>query len=249
MWDLDIQPQTESWHTWRHRNIYTAAIKSTGAPIDFISETDDFLVYPFLVAPAYQMVNPELVKKWRDYVEKGGHLILSCRTAREDTNGHFFEAKWASPISNLIGADLEFFDMLLRDGSATVKANGNSFAWNCWGDVLTPAPGTEVLATYADQFYAGKAAAIARPLGKGSVTYIGVETKDGKLERQVVRSVYRRAGVSIEDLPKGVYMEWRDGFYVAVNYTNETVTLPIPAGSNILVGENPLRPGQALVWM
>ena len=36
MWDLDIQKQTELWDTWRNRNNYTSAVKSTGAPMDFV---------------------------------------------------------------------------------------------------------------------------------------------------------------------------------------------------------------------
>jgi beta-galactosidase GanA len=105
MWDLDIQPQSESWDTWRHRNIYAAAIKSTGAPLDFIAESDDFSRYPFIVAPAYQIVSPDLVNKWQDFVEKGGHLILSCRSGMKNGDGHFFEGKWAAPISVRSRAD------------------------------------------------------------------------------------------------------------------------------------------------
>jgi beta-galactosidase len=51
-----------------------------------------------------------------------------------------------------------------------------------------------------------------------------------------VRKVYARAKGAIEDLPKSVFIEWRDGFYVGVNYTNEAINLPIPQGSKILVG-------------
>ena len=66
-------------------------------------------------------------------------------------------------------------------------------------------------------------------LGKGTVTFIGVASKDGLLERQIVRRVYEKAGVKIEDLPKGVFMEWRDGFFVAVNYTDNNFKIPVPA--------------------
>lgn len=248
MWDLDIQPQSESWNTWRHRNLYTTAVKSAGAPVDFISADDDFSAYPFLVAPAYQMVTPELVAKWRAYAEAGGHLILSCRTGQKNELGHFFEAGWAAPVVPLIGARVDFFDMLLPDGQAAVRAGSTDFAWNVWGDVLSPEAGTEMLATYADQFYAGQAAAVTRRLGKGTVTYIGVESKDGLLERELVRDVYRRAGVAIENLPRGIYLEWRDGFFVAVNYSGESVNLPIPATAKILIGAPPLTPGQCVVW-
>ena len=44
--------------------------------------------------------------------------------------------------------------------------------------------GTEVVAGY-DQFYAGKAAVVKRKLGKGTVTYIGVDTDDLRLEKDI----------------------------------------------------------------
>lgn len=248
LWDLENQKQTEFWSTWRHRTTYTSAVKSTGAPMDFITEEDDFSAYPFIVAPAYQLIDQKLVEKWTKYVENGGNLILSCRTGQKDRNGHFFEAKWNAPIVPLIGADVEFFDMLVEDVNGTITAGTNTYKWNTWADVLNPKQGTEVLATYADQFYKGKAAAVTRKLGKGTITYIGAESKDGNLERQVVRTIYERAKVAIEDLPKGVFIEWRDGFYVGVNYTNEAINLPIPKGSKILVGQNPLQPAQAVIW-
>jgi beta-galactosidase len=68
------------------------------------------------------------------------------------------------------------------------------------------------------------------------------------LEREIVRWVYEKAGVKIEDLPNGVFMEWRDGFFVAVNYTDQDFKLPVPGNSRILVGNNPLKPAQAIVW-
>ena len=248
MWDLNIQKQTYLWDTWRNRNNYTSIIKSTGAPIDFISETDDFSSYPFMVAPAYQMIDTQLVKKWTEYAKDGGHLILTCRTGQKDKNGHFFESTLAAPISSLIGADHEFFDMLLPDGKGVVEAGKKSYEWNSWSEILLPHTDTKILATYGNQFYKGKAAVTSHKLGKGSVTFIGVSTKNGQLEREIVRGVYKNAGVQIEDFPKGIYVEWRDGLFVGVNYTDSTFNMPIPENSHILVGENPLRPAKAVVW-
>lgn len=248
MWDLDIQKQTLLWNTWKHRNNYTSAVKSAGAPMDFISEQDDFTDYPFLIAPAYQLADSALVQKWKNYAKQGGHLILTCRTAQKDRNGHFYEAGWAAPIRTLIGADIDFFDMLVPDTFGTIQSGNNRFLWNTWGEVLSPHSGTEVLATYGDQFYKGKAVVITRTAGKGSVTFIGAASADGLLERHIVRTVYERAGVSIEDLPRGVYQEWRDGFFVAVNYTDHPFQVHIPPGSAILTGSNPLQPASVVIW-
>jgi beta-galactosidase len=248
LWDLEIQPQTVSWSSWRHRNIYAAAIKSTGASLDFIGPDDDFAAYPFLVAPAWGMVSPPLAAKFRAYAEGGGHLVFSCRSGAKNELGHFHEAPWAAPLAALSGATVDFFDMLLPDGRGRVRAGSREYPWHVWADVLSPLPGSEALATYADQFYAGKAAAVTRRLGKGSVTYIGVESEEGALERELLRGVYARAGVAIDDLPRGVYLEWRAGFRIGVNYGNEAVSLPIPAGREPLLGALPLQPGAFVVW-
>jgi beta-galactosidase len=60
--------------------------------------------------------------------------------------------------------------------------------------------------------------------------------------------VYRRAGVAIEDLPNGVFLEWRDGLYVAVNYSPAAVLLTVPPGASVLHGRTPLPPAAVLVW-
>lgn len=248
MWDLDIQKQTNLWNTWNNRNRYSSIIKTTGAPMDFIAETDDFSKYPFMIAPAYQLVDKKLVKKWEEYVKNGGHLILTCRTGQKNKRGHFFEGDIAEPISSLIGAKHEFQDMLLKDTDGSIKYEKRDYKWNCWGEILKPLKGTEVLAAYADQFYKGKAAVVRKKHGKGTVTFIGVSTKSGELEREVVRTVYVKAGAEIMNLPKGVYVDWRDGLYVGVNYSGVKEKLNIPEDAEILIGKNPLEPANVIVW-
>jgi beta-galactosidase len=248
MWDLEIHKQTALWDTWDHRFKLMAAAKSLGAPVDYIGENDDFSGYPFLIAPAYQLVDAALVEKWQRYAESGGHLILTCRTGQKDKNGQLFEAPWAGIIALLIRADVEMFDCLLSDGRGRVRMDGAGYEWNRWADVLKPYPGTETSALYADQFYAGKAAVTTRKLGRGTATYIGVDTLDGKLERNVLRTIYTRAKADIENYPPGVYVEWRDGFFVAVNYSSSAFTVPIRPGSTLIIGSNPLLPAGVLVW-
>src|ERR1700733_1009277 len=91
---------------------YYRALKSLMAPVDVITGDRDFSNYPFVIAPAYQLVDPALVRSWTDYVNKGGHLILTCRTAQKDPHGHLWEGKWADPITGLIGAQIPFYDLL-----------------------------------------------------------------------------------------------------------------------------------------
>ena len=248
LWNIDNQKQTGLWDTWGHMFRYLEIVKSFGAPLDFVSEAQDFSAYPFLVAPAYQLIDEELVGKWARYAEAGGHLVLTARTGQKRRNGQLWEGRWAEPIYRLIGAEVSFFDLLLDDGRGEVTMNSTRHQWNVWADVLKPLEGTESLAKYSNQFYAGQTAVTYRRLGKGSVTYLGVQTKDGRLERDVLREVYRRAGVATQDYPPGVYVDWRDGFWVAVNYSSAPADIDVPRGAEVSAGARPLKPADVLVW-
>lgn len=248
LWDLENQKQSADWNTWTLRNNYTAGVKSAAAPMDFISESANFNQYPFIVAPAYALISDSLVAKWIAYVKAGGHLILSCRSGQKNKSGQFLESALGASIQELIGASIDFTDMLVAPEKGVVKMGNQKFTWNTWSEILRPFAGTQTIAFYANQYYKGKAAAIKRKLGKGTVTYIGVVTQEGDLEKQIIRSVYTEAGIAIENLPKGVFIEWRDGFYVGVNYIQNEIRLPMPKKSKILIGTQPLKQGQALVW-
>jgi beta-galactosidase len=175
-----------------------------------------------IIAVAYQLVDNELIEKWKKYVEKGGNLILTCRTAHKNKNGHFFETKLSSNIASLIGAQLQFFDMLPSNVFGTIKSEKEEkeFKWNCWGEIFKILDeNVEILASFSDQFYSGSPTCFTRRFGLGSITYIGVYSHDGSLERNIVRQIYQRSGIETEDLPPGVFLEFRDGFYVGVNYS------------------------------
>lgn len=247
-WTIDRQKQTWQWNAWNYPVKFLEMTKALGAPTAVIDESVDLSGYKFLIVPAYELADAALVKKWEHYVLNGGHLIITCRTATKDRNGHFWEGPIAAPLSSLIGAQVKAVDMLSASNNGDVLMRGAHYKWNNWADLLAPEKGTEVLATYDNQFYKGTAAVIKRKAGKGTVTYIGVDTDDSNLEKEVLRSVYQEGGASTEDYPKGVYVYWRDGFHIAVNYSSENYTMNLPAKARIHVGEQELKPAGVLVW-
>ena len=247
-WDIDNHKQNVRWDTYQHLMKNYRALKRVGAPVDVITEDKDFSKYPFVIAPAYQLVDEKLVQRWTDYATNGGNLILTCRTGQKDRRGWLWEGPWAMPILNLIGAEIPMYDTLPAPVVGKVSAGNNNYDWVSWGDILEPNAGTDVIATYADQFYAGKPAAITRKLGKGTVTYIGVDTVDGNLEAALIRGVFTRAGVAVEDYPDGFLVDWRDGFWVATNFTENTVPIRAPADAKLLVGERQVVPAGVAIW-
>ena len=247
-WDIDNHKQNVRWDTMGHALKYYRALKELGCPTDVITEDKDFGAYPFLVVPADQLVDAALVGRWKAYAENGGHLIVTCRTGQKDRRGHLWEGPWAEPILGLIGAKIRFYDTLPAPNVGHVAAGGRIFPWVSWGEVLAPAPGTVPLAQYADQYYAGGLAAVTRSLGRGSVTYIGVDSEDGSLEAALVRGVFARAQVPVENYDDGFLVDWRDGFWVATNFTEKNEHAPIPPGARIFSGGPILGPAGVAVW-
>jgi beta-galactosidase len=247
---LDNHTQTARWDSMGHLLKYQRALQSLGAPVDVVGEERALEGYPFAIAPAYQLVDAALVARWRRYAERGGRLILSLRTGLEDRSGHFWEGPWAAPILDLIGARVASYDVLPapRTGHVQSALSPASHEWGVWSEVLKPGPEASVLARHADQFYAGEAAAVTRKLGKGSVTYVGVETLSGELEKEIVRHVMRDAGVAVEDYPDQLFVDWRDGFWIASNFSSVEQAAPIPAGVRPLVGEPRLPPAGVAIW-
>lgn len=247
-WELDNHKQNKDWDTYEHVLKYYRALKRAGAPVDVITEDKDFSAYPFLIAPAYQMLDAQLVARWKAYVEAGGHLILTCRTGQKDRRGHLWEGPWAMPVLDLIGAKIKFYDTLPAPNVAHVKARDQTHEWFTWGDVLDPQPGTQTLATYTDQYYAGGVAATTRALGKGTVTYVGVDSVTGDLEAQLVSDVLRKAGAKPEQFADGFSVDFRDGLWIATNFTEKTQQAPIPAGKRAVIGSADVPIAGVTVW-
>jgi beta-galactosidase len=247
-WDTDNHKQNIAWNTYGHYLKVYNAFKRAGAPVDVVTEGAGWEKYPFVVAPAYQLVDEKLVARWRAYVEGGGNLVLTCRTGQKDRRGWLWEGAWAEPVLDLIGAKVAFYDTLPAPNVGHVKTSeGGNYAWVSWGEILEPGAGTTVVATHGDQYYAGRPAAVTRKLGKGTVTYIGVDSTDGGLEAELVRGAMERAGVKPERYDEGFMVDWREGFWVATNFTDKAQGAPV-GGGKVIFGAAEVPPAGVTVW-
>ena len=247
-WSIDRQKQNATWNTFAHVDKYYRTLKSYAAPVDFISEEKDFSQYPVMIVPAYQLADKELVARWKKYVEEGGNLVLTCRTAQKDRFGRLPEAPFGSMIDELTGNHMEFYDLLLPQDPGQVKMDGKVYTWNTWGEILQPGASNEVWATYTNEFYEGKPAVTFRKLGKGSVTYIGVDSSDGALERQVLDKLYSRLQIEVMNLPYGVTMEYRNGLGIVLNYSDQPYQFTLPQGAKVLIGTPNIATAGVLVF-
>lgn len=248
-WSMGRQGQTSQWNTMQFFQKYLETVKSFGAPADVVYENDDLTSYAVVIAPAFELVDDKLIDKWTDYVKNGGNLVLTLRTGVKDRNGHLFVGGWGKSIYSLIDANIDDFDQLLPSSKGTIKGFEKEYYWNNWGDLVNANNYKNVLATYSNQFYAGKAAVVTNKIGKGTVTYIGVDTDDAQLEKEVLRKVYNQANITTENYPEGVYLKWHDGFWTAVNYSSDNYEIKkIGTKAKLLIGSKIVEPGGVTVW-
>lgn len=247
-WSIERQKQNSTWNTLGHIEKYYRTLKSFGAPVDFVGENADLKDYPVVIVPAYQMADKALTDRWLDYVRKGGNLVVTCRTAQKDRFGRLPQTAFGAMLRPLTGDSIEFYDLLLPDDPGYINMDGQTYRWNTWGEILSPAPESEVWATYDREFYGGKPAVTFRRLGKGTVTYVGVDSNGGQLEHDILKKLYARLGINVLDLPYGVTMDCRDGLGIVLNYGDKPYTFALPSGAKTLIGSTEIPTAGVLVY-
>jgi len=245
---INLNRQTTEWNTEGHFLKYYKAAKSFGAPVDFVRDTTNFANYPLLIVPAYEMIDQAMIDKLTKYAENGGNLVMSCRTGIMDRDGHLWEAKFYQPMWKLFGAEVQSYDLLMPHSPDKIKFNNQEFVWTSWGDLLKPFAATETWGTFEGDFYAGTSAIVHHKLGKGTVTYIGVDSKEGELEKQVLAKLCKQQGIQVENYPQGIMVEYRDGYGIAMNYADKVYEMNLPANAKILIGSKSIKTGDVLVW-
>ena len=178
----------------------------------------------------------------------GGNLVLTCRTAHKDRYGRLPERPFGSMINELTGNEMDFYDLLLPEEPGKLVMDGKEYTWNTWGEILIPGKDSKTWATYKDEFYAGRPAITTRKLGKGTITYVGVDSTDGELEKDVLKKLYALLQIPVMDLPYGVTMEYRNGMGIVLNYGDKPYSFELPKETKVLIGETTIPTAGVLVF-
>ncbi len=248
-WELNKRKQSNQWNTERHVRSYYSILKRFGCPVDIIDENKDFSKYPFLVVPAYIMMDTPLVEKLTKYAENGGNLIISIRSGYMNKNAQLYEKKFGGLLYDLVGAkQMKFFDMLPSGHFNKIEMDNKSYDWSVWAEIFEPKNDTQVWAKHSGDFYPNEAVVLHRKLGKGTVTYIGAETKNYALEKSVMQKVFKLANTDILDLPEGVTMEYRDGFGIILNYSDKPFKANFLKDKKFIIGSEKIPTAQVSIF-
>lgn len=185
---------------WMYDTLYHMNVEC-----DFIwPESENLEQYKAIVVPALYAAPDELLIRLKQYVENGGTLIASFKTAFANENVKVSHEVQPHILSNCFGVHYDQFTFPKNVGltgevilkKTDQKGNAHPAA-NVFMELLV-SEGAEVLASYEHYNWKDYAAITRNHYGKGQAVYIGCMTDEETL-KSVYKAVLPEAGVEIPE--------------------------------------------------
>lgn len=185
---------------WMYDTLYHMNVEC-----DFIwPESENLDQYKAIVVPALYAAPDELLIRLNQYVENGGTLIASFKTAFANENVKVSHEVQPHILSNCFGVHYDQFTFPKNVGltgevipeKPDQKGNAHPAA-NVFMELLV-SEGAEVLASYEHYNWKDYAAITRNHYGKGQAVYIGCMTDEETL-KSVYKAVLPEAGVEIPE--------------------------------------------------
>lgn len=185
---------------WMYDTLYHMNIEC-----DFIwPESENLDQYKAIIVPALYAAPDELLIRLKQYVENGGTLIASFKTAFANENVKVSHEVQPHILSNCFGVHYDQFTFPKNVGltgevipeKPDQKGNAHPAA-NVFMELLV-SEGAEVLASYEHYNWKDYAAITRNHYGKGQAVYIGCMTDEETL-KSVYKAVLPEAGVEIPE--------------------------------------------------
>lgn len=205
-------------------------------------DSENFKQYKMIIVPALYAAPDALLKKLDQYVEEGGNLIATFKTAFADENVKVSHEIQPRIIRNCMGIHYHQFTF-----PRNVKLSGEAVGEGVheakvFMELLTPDTATP-LVSYEHYNWEGYAAVTRNHFGKGNAYYIGCMTDEGLLAR-ILGKALEDAGVSaVEEVSFPVIVragvnDFGRNVYFYFNYSSQKQEVQFrPAdGTELLTG-------------
>ncbi len=177
--------------------------------------------YKIVYFPKCSVLTDEQIEKIKEYVANGGVAVFNFRSGIRDEFNNLRPLPVPGVFLDMVGAEAEEFDTPSGEVAVTGLADGKA---KYWCDILTPDT-AEVLLTYQEEHYKGRAAVTKNAYGKGFVYYVGCSL-DHDTMKQLVSTISRSHGVPVYEMPDNVERVERGGRVFYLNHNAYPVQLP-----------------------
>lgn len=221
--------------------VHYEAFTRTGVDLDVISSEDSFDEYKLLILPMLYMVNEALGEKLRQFVAAGGTVIASYLLAYAgDTLLTHLGGLPGAGLQEVFGIWNEEIDSLYPEDRNRILSHGKHYEVRDYCELIHPTD-CEILASYEDDFYAGRPAVTRHKYGNGTAIYIAARTEDAYL-RDLYQDTASALHLPCAVLPENVERHMREDecyrYTFLLNFNEGPVLLEnLPQGTDLLSGK------------
>lgn len=213
-----------------------------GIAVDIIDADGDLSPYALVIAPMLYMVREGFAERAEAFVAAGGHLVTTYWSGVVNETDLCHLGGFPGPLRKLVGIWAEEIDCL-DDGERNLVQGLAGNASGLQGPYqvrhlceLIHAESAQVLATYRDDFYAGRPAVTVNRFGKGKAWHVA-SRNDLPFQRDFFAAIINELALprAIDgDFPPGVVATARtDGettWVFVQNFTAQQQLITLPQG-------------------
>lgn len=236
-WAVEWQKHTAKFDSVDEIARYYAPLRRATQSVDVLSPDADLSQYKLVVAPALNLVTKTQADHLMAYVNAGGNLVLTTRSAMKDEDNGLWPQRQPGPFAAMLGGRVEQFYALDKPVAIVGPLAATEAQATIWAEQLsTSSPDIQVLLHYGEGngWLTGHPAVIQRKVGSGSITYIGA-VLDPKTTAALVDSLLASAHASPAEIavPEGVESSTRYGVgrkvHILINLGDKPQTIALPA--------------------
>lgn len=173
---------------------------------DILSEYDAdlFSQYKILITPALYSASDSLIESLRSYVENGGHLLSTFRTAVSDSMLKIYSDDQPHGLTECFGMTYDQFTDAVNVGlkdfaiPQIAKSTATENTVHYWMELLQPST-SKVLASYNHRQWGRYAAITHNHYGRGTATYLGCYFEQNIL-KELLRFLCEEASVELPEV-------------------------------------------------
>ena len=219
-WSIEFQRHHNDFDYVDHFNHYYRTLAVNNIGVDIISADETLDGYKLVIAPALIILNDRQVTNLTNFVQRGGHLILTIRTGMKDEYNALLPSRQPGSLSALSGVEVE--DYYALDELVPIEGKWLNGTTKQWAERLRllDQQGAIPISTYgkSNGWLDGQVAMTAHSYGTGIVYTVGVYLNE-KAQQTFMDHVLQMAGIRGIKTEKDV----------------EVVTRIDPAGRMILI--------------
>jgi beta-galactosidase len=241
-WSVQWQRHHRDFDYVGHFDHYYRPLAARNIPADIISAGASLDGYRLVIAPALLILNENVAGQLRDFVERGGHLVLTLRCGMKDEYNALLPSRQPGLLSDLAGVEVEEYYALLEE----VPVIGNWFTGvsRLWAERLKvrDKDNTHAIARYgpSNGWLDDQLAITVHSYGRGLVYFVGAYLDEDAQQALIDRIVRMAIVKPVMETPTGVEACARvnpEGVkvFIVVNHGREEqlVRLPWPANEHL----------------